>query len=63
MRLYERVVALLDAPKMETRWLAMRILQDWTGQTKGFDPRASGEARNQMIARWQQWLAEYKSNL
>lgn len=63
VRLYERVVGLLDAPKMETRWLAMRILETWTGQTKGFDPRASAEARKPMIARWQQWLDEYKSNL
>lgn len=63
VRLYERVVALLDAPKIETRWLAMRILETWTGQTKGFEPGASPGARQPMIARWQQWLDEYKANL
>jgi len=62
VRLYQRLVGLLESDSVETRWLAIRILGVQTGQKKGFLPGASPERRAPALAAWKAWLAEYERN-
>lgn len=59
--LYERVIALLDAPSPETRGLAIRILEAHTGQRKGYHPALPEDKRRERLERWHQWLEEYRA--
>lgn len=63
VRLYSKLIAALSDPKPQVRVIALQALNIHTGQTKGFDPNGSEEARANSIARWKQWLAEYERNL
>lgn len=61
LRLYERLVDLLESPNPETRSLAIRILHAHTGQAKGFHPSLPTEQRAKSVERWRQWLDEYRA--
>lgn len=61
LRLYERLVDLLESPNPETRSLAIRILQIHTGQAKGFHPAFPPEQRAASVAKWRRWLDEYRA--
>jgi hypothetical protein len=61
VRLFERLVDLLESPDPETRDLAIRILQVHTGQWKGFNAGLPPEQRAKSVARWRQWLDEYRA--
>jgi hypothetical protein len=61
LRLYERLVDLLESSKPETRSLAIRILHAHTGQAKGFQPILPAEHRAKAVERWRQWLDEYRA--
>jgi len=58
-----RVVERLESSDAETRSLAVRILQVWTGQAKGFLPGAPPEHRAAAVARWRAWLIEYERSM
>lgn len=57
------VVERLESPDVETRSLAIRILQVLTGQVKGFIPWAPEEKRRASVVRWRAWLDEYRRSL
>lgn len=61
VRLFERLVDLLESPDPETRDLAIRVLQVHTGQWKGFNAGLPPEQRAKSVARWRQWLDEYRA--
>ena len=61
LRLYERLVDLLDSPNPETRSLAIQVLHVHTGQYKGFHTAFPPEQRAKSVARWRQWLDEYRA--
>jgi HEAT repeat protein len=63
MRLFEGLVRALEDDKAQVRQIALQALQILTGQTKGFQPVASLEARRQAVEEWKRWLAEYRTNL
>jgi hypothetical protein len=43
--------------------MALQALSILTGQTKGFQPDASPQARRSAVEAWRRWLAEYRENL
>ncbi len=61
--LLQGLVAALSDPKPQVRKIAIQALKIHTGQTKGFKPMASQEARAHSIDQWTQWLADYRANL
>ncbi len=61
--LAQGVVERLESPDVETRSLAIRILQVLTGQVKGFIPWAPEESRRASLLRWRAWLDEYRRSL
>jgi hypothetical protein len=63
VRLFGRMIDVLDDADTGTRRLAIQVLAVYTGQTKGYDAQAEPEARQASIERWRQWLAEYRSQL
>ena len=63
VRLYGRLIDLLESPTEETRRLAGQILYIHVGQAKGFRANFPPEQRARSVARWRQWLEEYRSNL
>ncbi len=62
-RIYEGLIQALSSEEPQVRAIAIQALHIQTGQTKGFLTIASPEQRQQSIARWKKWLAEYKENL
>lgn len=63
LAMMRRVVERLESSDPETRSLAVRILQAWTGQAKGFLPGAPPEHRAAAVARWRAWLVEYERSM
>jgi hypothetical protein len=63
VRLYEGLIQALSNEDQQIRGIAILSLRTYTGQFKGFRPDAPAGLRQQSIARWKQWLAEYKENL
>lgn len=63
VRLLERVIALLESPDLETRWMAIRILEVQTGQRKGFIHFVPEEKRTAAVERWKRWLDDYRAQL
>lgn len=63
VRLYEGLIEALASEEVQIRAIAIQALSIHTGQAKGFHPIAPPEKRAQSIARWKQWLAEYKESL
>jgi HEAT repeat protein len=63
VRLFGALIEALRDDKSDVRRIALQALQIHTGQTKGFDPGASGTDREQKIKVWQAWLAQYKTGL
>lgn len=63
LAMMRRVVERLESSDPETRSLAVRILQVWTGQAKGFLPGAPPEHRAAAVARWRAWLVEYERSM
>jgi len=61
--LLEGLVHALDDPKAQVRQVALQALTILTGQTKGFQPDGSAQARRAAIETWRRWLAEYRANL
>jgi hypothetical protein len=62
-RLFAGLIAALDDPEPQVRQISLQALHILTGQTKGYQPHASADARRAAIGAWQQWLAEYRSQL
>ena len=63
VRLYGRLIDLLESPNEETRRLAGQILYIHVGQAKGFRFDFPPEQRAKSVERWRQWLDEYRANL
>ena len=63
VRLYGKLIEGLGDPKDQVRAISILALKIHTGQTKGFDPAAPLDERNNSISRWKIWLAEYEKNL
>ena len=63
VRLYEGLIHSLNDSNPQVRSIAIKALKIRTGQTKGFNPKASPETREKKISVWHQWLEEFKSNL
>jgi hypothetical protein len=63
VRLYGRLIDLLESPNGETRRLAGQILYLHVGQAKGFRANFPPEQRAKSVERWRQWLDEYRANL
>ena len=63
VRLYERLIDLLESPNEETQRLAGQILYIHVGQAKGFRANFLPEQRAKSVERWWQWLAEYRESL
>jgi hypothetical protein len=63
LRLFTRLVDLLESPSEETRSLSIRILWTWTGQAKGFRAHFPPGPRREGVARWRRWLEEYQASL
>lgn len=63
VRLYGKLIEGLGDPKDQVRAISILALKIHTGQTKGFDPSAPVDERNNSISRWKIWLAEYEKNL
>ncbi len=60
VRLFRKLIDLLEAPDGETRSLAIRVLQQYTGQAKGFHPGFPLGHRLAAVERWRTWVAEYE---
>jgi HEAT repeat protein len=63
VRVYEGLIQALSSAEPQVRAIAILALRIQTGQTKGFLPSAPPDKRQQSIAQWKKWLAEYKENL
>lgn len=63
VRLFARMIELLESPSPETRSLAIRVLQVHTGQLKGFIPAMPEAHRARGVERWKRWLEEYEAQL
>jgi hypothetical protein len=63
VRLLAGLIAALDDPTPQVRQISLQALQILTGQTKGYQPHASAEARRAAIEAWRRWLVEYRSQL
>lgn len=63
VRLFRKVIELLESPSAETRMLAIRVLHVHTGQTKGFVPALPESHRAVAVERWRRWIEEYEANL
>lgn len=63
VQLYAKLVEALSDPKPQVRAIAIQALRIHTGQTKGFSPNGTDDARRRSIAVWTRWLAEYEQNL
>lgn len=63
VRLFRKVIELLESPSAETRSLAIRVLHVHTGQTKGFVPALPESHRAVAVERWRRWIEEYEANL
>lgn len=53
----------LEAEEEEERAAALEALRRTTGETKGFDAKASGEARAAAVASWEEWWFSVKERL
>lgn len=62
-RLYQRLIDALRDPKPDVRRIASQVLQIQTGQSKGFDPDGTPEARERAVREWQRWLETYRAQL
>lgn len=60
IRLFQRLIDVLNDPDAGTRKLAIQILQVRTGQRKGYRPNASPEERRAQTEVWRAWLSEYR---
>jgi HEAT repeat protein len=63
VRLFARMIEVLDDADAGTRQLAIQVLVVYTGQSKGYDPGSTGEARTASIEQWWKWLDEYRRQL
>lgn len=63
VQVYEGLIEALSSEDPQVRSIAIMSLRIQTGQAKGYLPIAPPEQRQQSIARWKKWLAEYKENL
>jgi HEAT repeat protein len=63
VRIYEGFIRALSNEDPQIRRIAVLGLRIYTGQFKGFHPDAPPAKRQQAIAQWNRWLAEYKANL
>ena len=63
VRLFEGLIDALDDPKPQVRSIAILALKVHTGQTKGFAPALPEAQRAEAIARWNQWLDDYRAQL
>jgi len=63
VRLYEGLIEALSDPKPQVRSIALQALKIQTGQSKNFNPNASGAEREASIREWKRWLEEYQSHL
>jgi HEAT repeat protein len=63
VRLFARVIELLESPEPWLRWTAVRVLEVQTGQHKGFKPQAPEAERAAAVERWKRWLEEYRAQL
>src|SRR5207247_437736 len=61
--LYRKLIDALSDSKPQVRTIAIQALNIHTGQSKGFNPGGTDEERQNAIARWNLWLAEYERNL
>jgi hypothetical protein len=61
LRLYQRLVDLLESSNQETRSLAIRILEVHTGQRKGYNAGFPPARRAISVANWRRWLDEYRA--
>jgi HEAT repeat protein len=61
--LLEGLILALNDEKDDVRRIAILALQIKTGQTKDFDPSASHPQRAPALARWEEWLTDYKRNV
>lgn len=61
--LFGKLIEGLKDPKAQVRKISLQALKIHTGQTKGFSPNGSEEARARAVAAWTKWLAEYEQNL
>lgn len=52
------LVRMLSSDDPTTRVLAIRTLEQLTGQTRGYDATGDEEERDQAIERWNAWLRE-----
>lgn len=63
VRLFGKLIELLESPTGEVRSLAIRVLHTHTGQAKGFAPFLPPAHRQKAIERWRAWLDEYQANV
>jgi HEAT repeat protein len=63
VRLFEGLIEALGDSKAQVRAIALQALEIHTGQNKGFAPGAPEAQRVEAIARWRQWLDEYRAQL
>jgi HEAT repeats len=63
VRLLDGLISALDDPTPQVRQISLQALRILTGQTRGYQPQSSVEARRAAIEAWQRWLAEYRSQL
>jgi HEAT repeat protein len=63
LRVYEGLIQALSSEEQQVRAIAILALRIHTGQTKGFLPIAPPDKRQQSIAQWKKWLADYEENL
>jgi HEAT repeat protein len=61
--LFTKLIDGLSDPKAQVRAISIQALSIHTGQDKGFHPTGLLGQRNQAIAQWKRWLAEYEKNL
>jgi hypothetical protein len=63
VHLYEGLIRALGDTKGDVRRISALVLQIQTGQDKGFRGEDPPEVRAKAIKAWQEWLAEYRSQL
>lgn len=63
VRLFMLLIGGLDDEDPGTRQLVIQVLAVRTGQTKGYDPKASAGERAAAIERWWRWWNEYRTEV
>ncbi len=61
--LFRGLISSLDDDKLDVRQISVRVLEEHTGQRKGYDPNAPREERLEAMGVWYRWLSEYESQL